>query len=195
MMGRSLVLLGLLALASACSSEAPVADNTARDDASPVADATVRNPQTANSSLRAEVSTLNADTSGLNTRVTDMGTIIDLPADALFDYDKSTLTPAAETQLQKAAELIRQAPPGAIQVIGHTDSKGDDAYNQKLSEARAKTVADWFGQQVGVRQRELQVSGKGETAPVAPNESADGKDDPTARAKNRRVEVIIPAPQ
>ncbi|QZP08178.1 OmpA family protein [Caenibius sp. WL] len=195
MMGRSLVLLGLLALASACSSEAPVADNTARDDASPLAGATVRNPQTANSSLRAEVSTLNADTSGLNTRVTDMGTIIDLPADALFDYDKSTLTPAAETQLQKAAELIRQAPPGAIQVIGHTDSKGDDAYNQKLSEARAKTVADWFGQQVGVRQRELQVSGKGETAPVAPNESADGKDDPAARAKNRRVEVIIPAPQ
>lgn len=195
MMGRSLVLLGPLALASACSSEAPVAGNTARDDASPVAGATVRNPQTANSSLRAEVSTLNADTSGLNTRVTDMGTIIDLPADALFDYDKSTLTPAAETQLQKAAELIRQAPPGAIQVIGHTDSKGDDAYNQKLSEARARTVADWFGQQVDVRQRELQVSGKGETAPVAPNESADGKADPAARAKNRRVEVIIPAPQ
>lgn len=142
--------------------------------------------------LTAQVSSLTADVSGLDTRITDMGLIIDLPADALFEFDKAELTPAAQVELNKAAEVIRRSPPGAIQVIGHTDAKGDDAYNQKLSEARARTVADWFGQQVGVRQRQFQVSGKGETAPIAPNAAADGRDDPAGRAKNRRVEVIVP---
>lgn len=144
--------------------------------------------------LRAQVSDLNADISGLNTRMSDMGLVIDLPSDALFEYDKAELTPVAETQLRKAAEVIRASPPGSITVIGHTDSDGNDAYNQTLSEARAKTVADWFGQQVRVRQRQFAVSGKGETAPIAPNATADGKDDPAGRAKNRRVEVIVPKP-
>ena len=142
--------------------------------------------------LAATVSGLSADESDLNVRITDLGTVIDLPADALFDYDKATLTPAAETELRKAAALIGRSPAGPIQVIGHTDSKGDDAYNQKLSEARARTVAGWFGQQVGIRQRTFQVSGKGETAPIAPNETPSGADDPQGRAKNRRVEVVIP---
>lgn len=146
----------------------------------------------AGSGLTAQVSDLNADISALNTRVTDMGLVIDLPADALFEYDKAELTPAAETELRKAAELIRQSPRGSIQVIGHTDSHGDNAYNQRLSEARAKTVADWFGQQVGVRQRRFEVSGKGESNPIAPNSDANGNDDPAGRTKNRRVEVIVP---
>ncbi|WP_426266932.1 OmpA family protein [Sphingomonas sp. LHG3443-2] len=145
------------------------------------------------SGLRAQVSDLTADVSGLNTRMSDMGLVIDLPADALFDFDKATLTPAAEEELRKAAEVIRQSPPGNVRVIGHTDSKGDDAYNQTLSQARAQTVRDWFEQQVGVRQRRFEVSGQGEAAPVAPNTLADGKDNPAGRTKNRRVEVIVPA--
>src|SRR3546814_14881866 len=112
--------------------------------------------------MSAKVSSLTGTVSGLNTRVTDMGTIIDLPADALFEYDKAVLTQAAEVELRKAAEMICRSPPGAIRVIGHTDSKGDDAYNQTLSEARAHRVADWHREQVGVRQRELLVSGPGE---------------------------------
>lgn len=143
--------------------------------------------------LTARVSELNADISGLNTRMSDMGLVLDLPADALFEFDKATLTPAAEAELRKAAEVIRKSPPGGVRVIGHTDAKGDDAYNLKLSEARAQTVRDWFGQQVGVRQRQFAVSGKGETAPIAPNAFADGRDNPAGRAKNRRVEVVVPA--
>lgn len=142
--------------------------------------------------LAATVSALSADESDLNVRVTDLGTVIDLPADALFDYDKATLTPAAETELRKAAALIGRSPAGPVQVIGHTDSKGDDAYNRKLSEARARTVADWFGRQVVIRQRTFQVVGKGETAPIAPNDAPSGADDPQGRLKNRRVEVVIP---
>jgi len=149
-------------------------------------------PAAPTAGLRGQVSALTGDISGLNTRVTDMGTIVDLPADALFEYDKADLTPAAAAQLGKAADLIRRGPPGPIQVIGHTDSRGDDAYNQRLSEARARTVADWFGAQVGVRQRQFAVSGKGETAPIAPNETATGADDPAGRTKNRRVELVIP---
>jgi outer membrane protein OmpA-like peptidoglycan-associated protein len=196
-MRTAIVLIGGLMLTAGCSKgeEAAGTGGQSLDAATaPMSTAGVEtgNPSAPSGSMRADVSALAGDTSGLNVRVTDMGTIIDLAADALFDFDKSTLTSVAEAELAKAAELIRRAPPGAIQVIGHTDSKGDDAYNQKLSEARAKTVAEWFGRQVGVRQREFQVSGKGETAPIVPNETAGGTDNPVGRAKNRRVEVVLP---
>lgn len=187
-------------LVSACSgggdpaTENGAATNVAVADASAPADVATGNAVAPRGGMTAQVSALTGNVSGLNTRVTDMGLVIDLPSDALFEYDKAELTPAAETELRKAAELIRASPPGSIQVIGHTDSDGNDAYNQTLSEARAKTVADWFGQQVGVRQRQFAVSGKGETAPIAPSATADGKDDPAGRAKNRRVEVIVPKP-
>lgn len=180
--------LALAACAPAADSEPPPASEAPAAPA-PTAAAAPANPP---GGMTGTVSNLTGDISGLNIRVTDMGTIIDLAADALFEFDKADLTPAAEAQLQKAAALIRKAPPGGIQVIGHTDAKGDDAYNQRLSEARARTVADWFARQVGVRQRDFAVSGKGETAPIAANEAATGADDPAGRAKNRRVEVILP---
>ncbi|MBU0865831.1 MAG: OmpA family protein [Alphaproteobacteria bacterium] len=182
--------------ALALSSCAPASDSEpppARDTPTAAAPAAATPaPTSARGGVTGTVSNLTGDISGLNVRVTDMGTIIDLAADALFEFDKADLTPAAEAQLQKAAALIRKAPPGGIQVIGHTDAKGDDAYNQRLSETRARTVADWFGRQVGVRQRAFAVSGKGETAPIAPNETATGADDPAGRTTNRRVEVILP---
>jgi len=188
----------LLSIAAAaaiggCSADAPTdaANQDKRPSASSrSADDTASPP--APPSMSAKVSSLKGTVSGLNTRVTDMGTIIDLPADALFEYDKAVLTQAAEVELRKAAEMIRRSPPGAIRVIGHTDSKGDDAYNQTLSEARANRVADWLREQVGVRQRELLVSGQGEAAPIAPNENAAGGDNPVGRAKNRRVELVVP---
>lgn len=198
---RLIAAAGLLALA-ACSKggdevAAPAPGETggfatlAPDPQAPVAAASA--PAGATSNLTGQVSALNADISDLNVRVTDFGTVIDLPADALFEYDKAELTADAEAQLLKAAEVIRKSPgEGAIKVIGHTDSHGADAYNQKLSEARARTVADWFGRQVGVRRRSFEVSGKGETAPIAPNAGPDGKDDPAGRVKNRRVEVVVP---
>ena len=192
-MTRAAALLAVLALA-ACSGEAPRETNTV--EAQPAApappSAPVSDVAAPTGGLRADVSALIGDVSGLNTRVTDMGLVIDLPADALFDFDKATLTPAAEAELLKAAELIRRSPTGTIQVIGHTDAKGDDAYNQRLSEARAQAVSDWLGGQVGVRTRAFQVVGKGETAPIAANARPDGSDDPAGRARNRRVEVVVP---
>lgn len=143
------------------------------------------------STLTGTISPLNSGISGLNLRVTDTGTIIDLAADTLFEFDRADLAPGATEQLEKSAQMIRAAPPGPIAIVGHTDSKGDDSYNQRLSEARARTVADWFSRQVGARHRQFDVSGLGETAPIAPEQTADGQDDPSGRAKNRRVEVIL----
>jgi outer membrane protein OmpA-like peptidoglycan-associated protein len=189
------------ALLAACSpggrDDAPASDAakdavTAAGTTSAAADTPPAVGDDPGSAMTGTVSDLKGDVSGLNIRVTDTGTIVDLPADALFEFDKADLTPGAETELQKAAELIRKAPPGAIEVIGHSDAKGDDGYNLRLSEKRAQTVADWFASQVGVRQRTFGVSGKGETDPIAANQTADGKDDAAGRARNRRVEVVLP---
>src|SRR6266480_1280446 len=67
---------------------------------------------------------------------------IDLNADVLFDFDKADLFPKAQDTLTKAAALIKERAKGTIQVNGYTDSKGDDAYNMKLSERRANAVRD-----------------------------------------------------
>ena len=141
--------------------------------------------------LHGEVSSLRAEISGLNVRVTELGTIVELPTDTLFEFDRWDLGPSAEGNLVKAADVIRRAGPGPIEITGHTDAKGDGAYNDTLSRRRAEAVAEWLRQQVGVRQRQFIVSGKGESAPIAPNSKPDGSDDPDGRAKNRRVELLI----
>jgi outer membrane protein OmpA-like peptidoglycan-associated protein len=183
-----------LLLLGACSqqpSDAPVTAATPTVTSSPDG-ATVSDMAATGSELRGQVSALHGDTSGLTTRTTAFGTVVELPTDTLFAFDRAELSPQAEADLQHVAELIRRAPPGPIAVTGHTDSKGDDAYNQALSERRANAVASWLRAQVGVRQREITVAGKGETAPVVPNAKADGSDDEAGRARNRRVELLLP---
>jgi outer membrane protein OmpA-like peptidoglycan-associated protein len=115
---------------------------------------------------------------------------IELAADVLFEFDKATLLPKAEATLTKAAQFIRERAAGTVRIEGHTDAKGDDAYNQRLSERRADSVRQWLVRQ---RLRGLQFSSKGfgETRPLAPNARPDGGDDPDGRQKNRRVEIVI----
>jgi outer membrane protein OmpA-like peptidoglycan-associated protein len=113
-------------------------------------------------------------------------------ADALFDFDKASLRQDSEETLLAAAPELKKLGGNPLHVEGHTDSKGSDAYNMKLSEARATTVRDWMAK------RELipagtAIKGFGETKPVAPNTTADGQDDPVGRQKNRRVEVVFDA--
>lgn len=191
-MNRSVVLAMAALLIAGCSQETPQPSPQGASSP-PASPADVPQASTgAVGGMQGEVSGLSADRSGLNVRITDFGKVVDLPSDALFAYDKAELTPEAETELRKVADLIRESPQGPIQIIGHTDSHGEDAYNQTLSEARARTVAGWFGQQVGVRTRSFEVAGRGETRPIAPNVTATGADDPVGRAKNRRVEVVVP---
>ncbi|WP_157220129.1 OmpA family protein [Flavisphingomonas formosensis] len=112
----------------------------------------------------------------------------DLPADILFDFDKATLRPDATASLEKAARLIASYPDAPLSVAGHTDAKGDDAYNDALSNRRATAVAAWLRDRTG---RAVAARGYGEREPVAPNSRPDGSDDPDGRQRNRRVEIII----
>lgn len=116
---------------------------------------------------------------------------IDLPADVLFDFDKAQLRPDAAPSIAKAAELIRSYPRAPITVVGHTDGKGADAYNDALSLRRAQAVAQALGQQGG---RKAETRGMGKRQPVAPNTTPDGGDDPQGRQLNRRVQILIGLP-
>ncbi len=116
---------------------------------------------------------------------------IDLPADVLFDFDKAELRPDAAASLSKAAELIKSYATAPLSVLGHTDGKGTDAYNDALSLRRAEAVARALQQQTG---RQARVEGKGKRHPVAPNTTPDGRDDPDGRQLNRRVQILIGVP-
>lgn len=122
---------------------------------------------------------------------TDRGTVISLPGDVLFDFDKSDIRADAEPVLAQLANLIEKLPQAPVEIEGHTDSKGADAYNQDLSERRADSVKAYLVGGLGVTSERLRTRGHGEKRPVAPNSNADGSDNPAGRQLNRRVEVII----
>lgn len=116
---------------------------------------------------------------------------IELAADVLFDFDKADILPKAQAALKQAAGLIRDKAKGAVRIEGHTDSKGSNSYNQKLSERRAAAVKTWLTEKEGLRGIEFSTAGFGAKKPVAPNKKPDGSDDPDGRQKNRRVEIIL----
>lgn len=116
---------------------------------------------------------------------------VEMAADVLFDFDKSDLLPKADETLQKAADFIRdRAKGGVVRIEGHTDAKGNDDYNRKLSERRAASVKKWFAAH-GLGGVKFSTEGFGAKKPIAPNTKPDGSDDPEGRAKNRRVEIVI----
>lgn len=125
----------------------------------------------------------------LQARETPQEIVIDLPADVLFDFDKSSLRADALPVLTQAAQLIAAYPQAPVCINGHTDSKGSHAYNQALSLRRAQAVAAQL--QRVLPTRSLQMRGFGETQAVAANTQPDGSDYPEGRQRNRRVEIVI----
>lgn len=103
----------------------------------------------------------------------------------LFDFNKATLQPASDAVLQQVANLLVANKTLKLEVQGHTDNVGNDAYNQKLSEDRAHSVVVWLTAH-GVAAARLASKGFGKTMPVADNSTEAG------RAKNRRVEIADP---
>jgi outer membrane protein OmpA-like peptidoglycan-associated protein len=131
------------------------------------------------------------DTRKLDVKETDTEVKINLQADVLFDFDKADIRQEAEPTLRKAVDVIKKYPRSKVLIEGHTDGKGSDEYNQKLSERRANSVKDWFVKNGGVNSKRFETKGWGKTKPVAPNTKPDGSDDPEGRQKNRRVEMTV----
>ena len=114
------------------------------------------------------------------------GIIINFKEKVLFGYDRADLTTNATTNLDKLVNILNKYPETNIEVIGHTDAKGSDAYNRTLSERRANAVTGYLRSH-GISSTRLSATGMGETDPVASNDTDEG------RALNRRVEFVITA--
>jgi outer membrane protein OmpA-like peptidoglycan-associated protein len=110
--------------------------------------------------------------------------IVTLPQDILFGVDSASVSIQSQADLQAVARSLNNYPNTTVNVIGHTDSTGDAAYNQDLSERRAQAVARVLVAS-GVSGGRINAIGQGENTPVATNQTAEG------RQQNRRVEIVI----
>jgi OOP family OmpA-OmpF porin len=105
-------------------------------------------------------------------------------ADAFFDFDKAVLKPEGKAKLDDLVDKVKGINLEVIIAVGHTDSVGSDAYNQKLSVRRSEAVKAYLVSK-GIEKNRVYTEGKGEKQPVADNKTAEG------RAKNRRVEIEV----
>jgi OmpA-OmpF porin, OOP family len=105
-------------------------------------------------------------------------------ADAFFDFDKAVLKPEGKAKLDDLAGKVKGINLEVIIAVGHTDSVGSDAYNQKLSVKRAEAVKAYLVTK-GIEKNRVYTEGKGEKQPVADNKTKEGQ------AKNRRVEIEV----
>lgn len=119
----------------------------------------------------------------LETRDTARGLVVNM-SDVLFDTGKHTLRPLAREKLAKLSGILLAYPGLKLGIEGNTDSVGGDVYNQGLSERRAEAVRSYLAEQ-GVPEPSMTAKGLGKTQPVAPNSTAEG------RQQNRRVELIV----
>ncbi len=125
-------------------------------------------------------------TAGTDVQVVRQGDdlVLNMPSGITFAYDSANVQPQFRTTLDQVASTLAQYNQTYIDVYGHTDSTGSDAYNQTLSEQRAQSVAGYLGSH-GVQAARIGTRGFGETQPVASNDTDSG------RAANRRVEIKI----
>ena len=105
-------------------------------------------------------------------------------ADVLFDFDKSVIKPEGRSKLDDISAKAKGVNLEVVIAIGHADSIGSDAYNQRLSVRRAESVKAYLVSK-GIEANRVYTEGKGEKQPVADNKTRDG------RAKNRRVEIEV----
>jgi len=115
--------------------------------------------------------------------------ILRMPSNVTFPVDSSAIQPQFRPTLDQVGQTLTSYNQTYIDVLGHTDSTGSDAYNQSLSERRAQSVADYLSMR-GVARARMGIRGYGETQPIASNETEEG------RSQNRRVEIkVVPVTQ
>jgi outer membrane protein OmpA-like peptidoglycan-associated protein len=112
------------------------------------------------------------------------GIAVTFDSGILFAYDSAVLTPQAQSNLRKLADSLQAEDRTNVMIVGHTDSSGSDSYNQLLSQRRGDS-AEGFLAGSGVAAPRLASRGRGETEPIATNDTEGG------RRQNRRVEVVI----
>jgi outer membrane protein OmpA-like peptidoglycan-associated protein len=119
---------------------------------------------------------------------TGLDTAVVLPSDVLFDFDRVEIRADARSALDTLAKELTGCSQGPIEVHGHTDALGPPAYNDKLSERRARAVANYLADAAHLPRNRFRIVGHGERQPVADNTTAAG------RQQNRRVAVCLPFP-
>jgi outer membrane protein OmpA-like peptidoglycan-associated protein len=129
---------------------------------------------------------LRARTAGTEIAIKRVGDQIamQLPSDVTFPTNQATIQPNFRSALDSVASTLIEYPATAIDIVGHADSDGSEAYNQDLSERRASAVMNYLASR-GVQHVRMVASGRGETQPIASNATAEGK------ALNRRVEILL----
>ncbi|WP_428969530.1 OmpA family protein [Sphingomonas sp. Xoc002] len=129
---------------------------------------------------------LRARTAGTDVQVVRQGDdlLLNLPSGITFAYNSAQVQPQFRQTLDQVADILSQYKQTYIDVYGHTDSTGSDAYNQRLSEQRATSVADYLASR-GVQPARIGTRGFGKSQPIASNDTEEG------RAANRRVEIKI----
>ena len=127
---------------------------------------------------------IDQDIPGADVERVGEGILVTFESGILFGFDSTTIQPQGRENLRTLAANLDKYPDTDLLVVGHTDDVGSDEYNQRLSEMRARSAADYLVSQ-GVARSRLRTSGRGELEPIAENTSESGRQD------NRRVEIAI----
>ena len=130
--------------------------------------------------------TLEQNIKGARVERVGEGILVTFDSGLLFDFDSDVLREPARANLRELAANFSRYPDSDLLIVGHTDAQGEDAYNQRLSERRASSAASFLAAQ-GVPREHVRTAGRGETEPVAQNDTEAN------RQANRRVEVAITA--
>jgi outer membrane protein OmpA-like peptidoglycan-associated protein len=136
--------------------------------------------------MQSQEEKLRQQTAGSGVEVSRQGNdvILNMPSHVTFATDSAQISPAFQSTLDQVAATITEYTDTRVQIAGHTDDTGPEAYNQQLSERRARAVADYLIGR-GVASTRISTIGYGETRPVASNATAEG------RQQNRRVEIVL----
>lgn len=127
---------------------------------------------------------LNEEIDGVTVQRVEEGIAVSFDSGILFDFDSSSLRPEGYKNLRKLVGIINRDDDTILMIVGHTDSRGDEDYNLRLSERRAQSANRYMVSQ-GLSASRIQIVGRGEYEPIADNDTEDG------RQKNRRIEVAI----
>jgi outer membrane protein OmpA-like peptidoglycan-associated protein len=162
---------------------AAAADRAAAQDQAAVASAQAAQASAEADRARADADRARAELAALQLKQTDAGATLVLQ-DVVFQTGKAELKPGAEARLRPIANYLAANPAVKVRIDGHTDAQGDDAYNMRLSQARAGSVRAALGT-MGVDGARVEAVGHGESQPVADNGTDAG------RQQNRRVELTL----